>query len=79
MSVDWLDSNHTVMLTSMSSFRPPEMARIEMPVSTAQQVVTSQGPTKMATNISANATNPLSNSTNCGAGGHPTCHEWVWF
>ena len=55
------------------------MAGIEMPVSTGQLVVTSQVTTQVATNISANATNPLIIGTNQGAVGCPTHHDWVWF
>ena len=44
-------------------------------------VVTSQVPTQVMTNTSANATNPfpMITSTNQGARCCPTCHEWVWF
>ena len=77
MSVEQSDSDQTVLLTPMCSFGPLDMAGIEMPMPAGQLLVTSQVPTKAATNISANITNPLINGTNQGAGGHPTHHEWV--
>ena len=46
---------------------------------TGQPVITNQVPTQTATNISANITNPLVNSTNQDTCGHPTDHELVWF
>ena len=52
---------------------------VEMPVPAGQLVATSQVPTQIATNISANIADPFINGTNQGASGHPTCHEWVWF
>ena len=79
MSVEWMDSVQMILLTPVSSFGPPDMAGIEMPVPAGQPVVTSQVPTQVTTNISVNVTNPLINGTNQGASGHPTQHEWVWF
>ena len=75
------NSDHTLSLTPASSFRPLDMVTNNMAVFTGQLVVTSQVPTQVKTNISVNATNPFTmiTSSNQGAGGHPTCHEWVWF
>ena len=73
-----MDSNQMILLTTVSSLGPLDMAGIEIPVSVGQPAVTSMVPTQAATNISANITNPLIHGTNQGAGGHPTHHEWVW-
>ena len=58
------------------------MVTIDTAVSTRQLVVTSQvPPTQEMINTSVNAANPfvMITSTNQGASGHPTHHEWVWF
>ena len=59
----------------MSSFRPSDMASVEMPVPTGQLVITIQVPIQATTNINTKDTNPLVNATNKGACGHPTYHE----
>ena len=63
----------------MSSFGHPDTAIVVTPVPTGQPVKTNQVPTHTATNIRANVTSPLVNSTKQDACDHPTCHEWVWF
>ena len=75
MSVEWSDSDQMILLTPASSFGPPDMAGIEISVPTGQPVVTSQVPNQVATNISANATNPSIIGTNQVASGPPTHHE----
>ena len=52
-----------------------------MALSTGKLLVISQVPTHVMTNTSANATNPfpMITSTNQGASGHLTHHEWMWF
>ena len=79
MLVEQADSDQMTLLTPMSSFGPPDMAGVVMPVPIGQPVITSQVPTQTATNISVNVTNPLDNGTNQGACGCLTSHEWVWF
>ena len=79
MFVQGSDSDQTIPLTPVSSFRPLDMVGEVMPVPTAQPVVTNQVTTQTVTNISADVTNPLVNSTNQDACDHPTDHEWVWF
>ena len=79
MSIEQSDSDQVVLLTPVSSVGPQDMAGTETYVPTGQLVVTSQVPIQVATDISANVTNPLINGTNQGANGHPTHHEWVWF
>ena len=79
MPIEHSDSSQMIPLTPMSSFGPPGMGGFEMPVSAGQPVVTRQVPTQTATKLSVNVINPLINSTNQGAGCHPTHHEWVWF
>ena len=79
MSVDWMDPDQTVPQTPMSSFVSLDMVSIETPMPTGQPVITSQVPTQATTKISTNVTNPLINSTNQDACGHPTHYEWVWF
>ena len=61
-------------------FVPPDMVAVDMTVSTGQLAVTSQVPTQVTTIPNVNTTYPsVTNiSTNQGASGHPTCHEWVW-
>ena len=77
MSVEQLDSDHTLPLTPASSFGSLDMVAIDITVSTGQMVMTSQVPTQVMTNLSVNATNPfvMNTSTNQGASGCPTCHE----
>ena len=79
MSVEQSDSDQMIPLTPMSSFGPPDMAGVVTPVPREQPVVISQVPTKTATTISVNVTNPLVDGTNQGVCGHLTHHGWVWF
>ena len=81
MSIKQSDSNHTLPLTPASSFAPLDMVAIDMTLSTGQLVVTSQVPTQVMPNPVINTTNTFvtNASTNQGASGHPTHHEWVWF
>ena len=81
MSVEESDSDHTLPLTPAISFGPPDTVAIDMTVYTGQPVVTSQVPTQVMTNPSISATNPFvtNTTTNQGASGCPTHHEWVWF
>ena len=72
MLVEQLDSDQMILLTPMSSFRPPDTASVVTPVPIGQLVITSQVPTQAATSIGANVTNPLINGTNLGASGQPT-------
>ena len=57
------------------------MVDIDTTVSTGQLVVTSEVSNLLMTSPSVSTTNPflMNTSTNQGASGHPTCHEWVWF
>ena len=71
MSVEQLDSDQTIPLTPVSSFGPPNMAGVEMPVPTGQPVVIHWVSTQGATNIIVNINNPLINGTNQVASGHP--------
>ena len=77
--VNQTDLKNTLSLTPASSFGPPDMATIDMTVSTEQPAVTSQVPTQVMTNPSVNATNPfvMNASTVQGASGCPAHHEWV--
>ena len=59
MSIEQSDSDHTLPLPPASSYRPLGMITIDTVVSTGQLVVTSQVPTQVMTNSSANATNPF--------------------
>ena len=81
MSVKQSYSDHTLSLTPACSFRCPDMVPIGMAVSTVQLMVASQVATHAMTNTRINAANPFPviTSTNQGASGHPTYHEWVWF
>ena len=79
MLVEQSDTEQTIPLTPMSCSGPLDTADVVIPVPTGQPVITNQVPTQTATNISANITNPLVNSTNQDACGHPTHHELVWF
>ena len=44
MSVEWMDSEQTILLTPVSSFGPPDTASVKMPVPTGQLVITIQVP-----------------------------------
>ena len=81
MSIEQSDSDHTVPLTPVSSFRPLDTVTIDTAMSTGHPVVKSQVPTQVTTNTSINATKPFITitSTNQGASGHPIHLEWVWF
>ena len=79
MSINQLDSDHTLPLSPASSSGAPDTVAIDITVSTGQPVVTSQVPTQVMTNPSISATNPFvtNANTNHGTSGHPTHHEWV--
>ena len=81
MSIKQSDSDHTLPLTSVSLFRPPDLVAIDMTMFRGHLVVTSQVPTQMMTHTNLATTNPfvITTNTHQGNDGHPTHHEWVWF
>ena len=81
MSIEHTDSDQTLPLTPVSSFRPPDMVTINMATSAGQPVVTNQIPNPVMTSPNVNATNHsiVNTSTNWGASGYFIHHEWVWF